>query len=43
MKKEAIDNNFGGHDVSSVGVKSWLANKGITFEWFLPMMLHEFE
>jgi len=26
----------------SIGVKSWLANKGITIEWFQPIMLREF-
>ena len=26
----------------SIGVKSWLASKGITIEGFLPMMLREF-
>ena len=27
----------------SIGVKSWLANKGITIEGFLPKMLREFD
>ena len=27
---------------ASIGVKSWLASKGITIEGFLPMMLREF-